>query len=107
MKPCVWIAGMTLSMAAFAQSPSVPPPADVAYPGTIRLDVDACVGHGRCYALAPLTFLPDELGHCEVVDEALDEATGEAAGEADDRVRRAVAACPEGALRLEPDTDRP
>lgn len=75
----------------------------------IRLDVDACVGHGRCYALAPLTFLPDELGHCEVVDEALDEVTGEAA----DRVRRAIAACPEGALsledalRLEPDTDRP
>lgn len=79
----------------------------------IRLDVDACVGHGRCYALAPLTFLPDELGHCEVVDEALDEVTGEAADEATDRVRRAIAACPEGALsledalRLEPDTDRP
>jgi ferredoxin len=60
----------------------------------IRLDPDACVGHGRCYALDPLDFEPDDLGHCEVVqanppDEALD------------RVRRAVNACPEAALQLE------
>ncbi len=39
-----YLAAMALSAActaAFAQSPDVPPPADVAYPGTIRLDVDA------------------------------------------------------------------
>jgi len=45
MKQRVWIAGMALSLmvagVASAQSPNVPPPADTAYPGTIRLDVDA------------------------------------------------------------------
>ena len=44
MKKCVSMSATILSMAcatAFAQSPDVPPPADVAYPGTIRLDVDA------------------------------------------------------------------
>lgn len=63
-------------------------------PVRIVLDVDACVGHGRCYALDPATFLPDDLGHCEIV-----VATVE--GEAAERARRAVAACPEGALTLE------
>ncbi|WP_306581304.1 peptidase M61 [Dokdonella sp.] len=44
MNTTTGLAGMILSMAAggaWAQSPRVPPPADVAYPGTIRLEVDA------------------------------------------------------------------
>lgn len=60
----------------------------------IRLDPDACVGHGRCYVLDPVHFAPDDLGHCEVVDPnpSDDEL---------DRVRRAVDACPERALTIE------
>ena len=60
----------------------------------IRLDVAACVGHGRCYALDPATFLPDDLGHCELAVDVVD-------GEGAERARRAVAACPEGALTIE------
>lgn len=60
----------------------------------IRLDPDSCVGHGRCYALDPVHFEPDELGHCRVV-------RPDAAGEELDRVRRAIDACPEGALVLD------
>ena len=26
-----------------------------------------CVGHGRCYALAPDVFGPDDFGHCELL----------------------------------------
>ncbi len=60
----------------------------------IRLDPDACQGHGRCYALAPDLFDADELGHCvllvdEVPPERLDDA------------RNGVENCPEQALRLE------
>lgn len=60
----------------------------------IRLDPDACQGHGRCYSLAPDLFDADELGHCvllvdEVPPELLDEA------------RNGVDNCPEQALRLE------
>ncbi len=60
----------------------------------IRLDPDACVGHGRCYVLDPERFAPDDLGHCEVVEpNPSDDALA--------RVRRAVDACPEGALVIE------
>jgi ferredoxin len=60
----------------------------------IRLDPDACVGHGRCYALDGVHFEPDDLGHCVVLDATPDDDELE-------RVRRAVDACPEGALVLE------
>lgn len=63
----------------------------------IRLDVAACVGHGRCYALDPATFFPDDLGHCELVVEIVDAVDVLAA----ERARRAIAACPEGALTFE------
>ena len=60
----------------------------------IRLDADACVGHGRCYAIDPEVFEPDELGHCVVVHAEVP------AGE-EDRARRAVDGCPEDALAIE------
>lgn len=44
MNTTITVTGMILSViagSALAQSPNVPPPADVAYPGTIRLQVDA------------------------------------------------------------------
>jgi ferredoxin len=60
----------------------------------IRLDPDACVGHGRCYVLDPTHFSPDDLGHCEVVEPHPCEDVLHG-------VRRAVNACPEGALVLD------
>lgn len=60
----------------------------------IRLDPDACVGHGRCYALDAVHFSADDLGHCIVVEAELSDDTL-------DRARLAVLACPEEALSLE------
>lgn len=59
----------------------------------IRLDAEACVGHGRCYALAPELFEPDDLGHCVVL---VEDPPPELAAAA----RTAVASCPEDALAL-------
>ena len=60
----------------------------------IVLDDEACVGHGRCYALAPSVFGADDLGRCVLL---LHEppAAHEAAA------RTAVATCPEGALTID------
>jgi ferredoxin len=33
----------------------------------LRVDIDMCTGHGRCYALAPDVFGADEFGHCEIL----------------------------------------
>lgn len=33
----------------------------------IRVDAQLCTGHGRCYALAPDVFGPDDYGHCEIL----------------------------------------
>ena len=60
----------------------------------ILLESQTCTGHGRCYALAPEVFEPDDLGHCSVM---LAEPTGALEAVA----RRAVASCPEEALRIE------
>ncbi len=30
----------------------------------LRVDLDKCTGHGRCYDLAPELFDEDEAGHC-------------------------------------------
>jgi len=60
----------------------------------IRLDPDACVGHGRCYALDAVHFTADDLGHCVVLDATLTVDTV-------DRARTAVLACPEEALSIE------
>ena len=59
----------------------------------VSVDADRCVGHGRCYTLAPDIFDADEVGHCIV---RVEEATGEAE-------QHAVSAeqnCPEGAITL-------
>jgi ferredoxin len=60
----------------------------------IVLDDGACVGHGRCYALAPDVFDADDQGHCvlRVVD---------VPAESQDGARVAVANCPEAALSIE------
>lgn len=33
----------------------------------VRVDAAVCSGHGRCYALAPDVFGPDDFGHCEIL----------------------------------------
>jgi ferredoxin len=33
----------------------------------VAVDADVCTGHGRCYALAPDVFGPDDFGHCELL----------------------------------------
>jgi ferredoxin len=63
----------------------------------IRINEAACTGHGRCYALAPEIFQPDDQGHSvalftDVPDELCDKA------------RNAVDNCPERALALVDET---
>ena len=60
----------------------------------VFLDVEACTGHGRCYAIAPEVFGPDDMGHCDVL--AAEPAAAQEAA-----TRNAVATCPEDALRIE------
>lgn len=60
----------------------------------VRVDAALCVGHGRCYEIAPEVFADDERGHCVLLREQV-PADGEQA------VRRAVANCPEQAISVE------
>lgn len=61
----------------------------------VRVDTDRCVGHGRCYALAPELFEPDDLGNGhEIGDGLVPEGL-------EDRARLAAANCPEQAITVE------
>jgi ferredoxin len=60
----------------------------------IRLDSDACQGHGRCYSLAPDIFDADDFGHCVLL-------TAHVPTEREHDARSAVENCPEQALFLE------
>ena len=60
----------------------------------VRADADLCVGHGRCYALAPEVFAPDDFGHCEVL-------VSEVEGELAEKARLGAANCPESAITVE------
>ena len=60
----------------------------------LRIDEDACTGHGRCYVLAPELFEPDEYGHGSLL------ATEVPAGLAD-QARLAASNCPERAITVE------
>ena len=33
----------------------------------VRVDSETCVGHGRCYEIAPEVFGDDERGHCVIL----------------------------------------
>jgi ferredoxin len=60
----------------------------------VRIDPDACTGHGRCYSLAPDVFEPDDYGHGKViVDEVPDELRAKA--------ELGVQNCPEHAISVE------
>ena len=62
----------------------------------VRLDEEACQGHGRCYMLAPAVFDSDDLGHCVVLTESV-------APEHEAAAREGVENCPERALSLTED----
>jgi ferredoxin len=61
----------------------------------VELDVDRCVGHGRCYTLAPNVFDADDVGHAVVLAE---EISGELELQGADAERN----CPEGSITLSP-----
>ncbi len=63
----------------------------------VRVDDERCEGHGRCYALAPVVFQPDDLGNAQVVGDGT-VPPGE-----EDRARLAAANCPEVAITIEED----
>lgn len=62
----------------------------------VRVDADACVGHGRCYELAPDVFDEDVRGHCRI-------RTTSVSDELEKQALRGEANCPEGAIVVEPD----
>jgi ferredoxin len=57
----------------------------------VRVDAAACVGHGRCYVLAPEVFSDDERGHCVV-------AKPEVPASLEPKARLAADNCPERAI---------
>ena len=61
----------------------------------VQVDLARCVGHGRCYELAPEVFGEDERGHCLPKLGAIPPALEAAA-------RAAERNCPERAIRVEP-----
>ena len=62
----------------------------------LKLDLEACTGHGRCYELAPELFGEDEHGHAVLERE-------DVPAELEGRARAAEANCPERAISLERD----
>lgn len=60
----------------------------------VRLDAGRCVGHGRCYVLAPDVFGEDERGHCVIERE-------EVPADLADQARAGEQNCPEGAISVE------
>lgn len=59
----------------------------------VQVDLGKCVGHGRCYELAPEVFGEDDRGHCRVLLEEVPPRL-----EKDALV--AAANCPEDAIRV-------
>lgn len=60
----------------------------------VRVDDSRCVGHGRCYELAPELFGEDERGHCRVLRE-------DVTPELEESARAGAANCPEDAIAIE------
>ena len=60
----------------------------------IRLKQAACVGHGRCYELAPELFADDERGHCVIIEALVPEHL-------EKQARRGEANCPEQAIEID------
>ena len=71
----------------------------------VHVDEERCQGHGRCYALAPELFEPDDLGNGQAIGD------GTVPAELRTKARLAAANCPERPSRsrsddaTEPPTD--
>jgi ferredoxin len=63
----------------------------------VRIDHEACTGHGRCYDLAPELFTDDERGYGQVIGEGI--VTDDTGAQA----LAAVRACPEHAVSIDED----
>jgi ferredoxin len=59
----------------------------------VRIDTEACTGHGRCYTLAPEVFDSDDRGYGFVISEELPEHLR-------DRAAIGVQNCPEQAISI-------
>jgi len=59
----------------------------------VRIDKEACQGHGQCVILCPEVFEDDEQGFGVVRDEAVPT-------EAEGDCERAAASCPERAIHI-------
>jgi ferredoxin len=62
----------------------------------VLLDGGACVGHGRCYALAPEVYDADDEGHCVMRFGPADEIPGDL----ETKARLGASNCPEQALTV-------
>ncbi len=62
----------------------------------VRVDLSVCVGHGRCYVLAPDVFEADERGHCKLLLESVPR-------DLEKQARMAEANCPESAISIDED----
>ena len=60
----------------------------------VRVDEKLCVGHGRCYEIAPDVFGDDERGHCVLLRETVPKRH-------EGVTRRAAANCPERAITID------
>jgi ferredoxin len=61
----------------------------------VSVDPDRCVGHGRCYSLAPDIYDADDLGHSIVRIE-------DVSGELEQHALAGAQNCPEEAITLTP-----
>jgi ferredoxin len=61
----------------------------------VAIDEDRCQGHGRCYALAPELFEPDDVGDGRPIRD------GAVARGLEHKARLAVENCPERAVLTE------
>jgi len=60
----------------------------------VRVDLEKCVGHGRCYVLAPDVFEEDDRGYCVL-------KLGELPEEFVAQAKLGEENCPEGAIQVD------
>jgi ferredoxin len=60
----------------------------------VRIDMDRCTGHGRCYMLAPGVFEADDSGYGVVI-------SAEVPPSLHDEAQKAADNCPEQAVIIE------
>jgi ferredoxin len=62
----------------------------------ISVDADQCNGHGRCNAVSPAVFEPDDEGYCA----GRGDGSREVAAGLEAAARAGALACPEGAITI-------